>query len=166
MWYKVIIFLALILFIVIIIIIIISELLFELRRRINCNELGIPDNEEFDLQQELKSRHLIAWIGDIPVGFSRFQILNNADGQQFISIDRLGIMSGFRMKGFAKNILEQILLNIQQTLPAIKVVTIRVSTTESWMIEKLTSKGWHMANDAPLETRGNSNYALYVLQLL
>jgi len=141
-----------------------SELLFELRRIISCNELGVPENQEFDLQQEFSSRHVIAWVGDLPIGFGRFQILNNAEGQLYISIDRLGIMSAFRMKGFAKYILEQILLNIQQSIPTIKVITIRVPAG-SWIIEKITNKGWHLANDAPLETRGNLSYVLYALHL-
>jgi len=135
-----------------------------MRRIIYCHELSIPENQEFDLQQEFTSRHLIAWTGDIPVGFGRFQIQNDSDGQQFITIDRLGIMPNFRLKGFAKNILEQILLNIQQSIPTIKVVTLRVLTTESWIIEKITSKGWNVTS-APLETRGPLSYALYAIQI-
>ena len=123
----------------------------------------MPENQEFDSHQELHSRHVIAWVGDLPIGFGRFQILNNSEGQQYIIIDRLGVMPTFRMKGFANYILEQIMLNIQQSIPGIKVITIRVPTVGTWIIEKITSKGWHLANDAPLETRGNLTYALYAI---
>ena len=135
-----------------------------MRRIVNCNEWGIPENQEFDLLQEISSRHFIAWVGDIPVGFGRIQILNNSEQQQFISIDRLGVISNYRTKGFAKYMLEQILINIQQNMPTIKVITIKIPTTESWIIEKMISKGWQ-ATTAPLELRGNANYAIYAIQI-
>jgi len=131
---------------------------------VNCNELGIPENQEFDVQQEISSRHVIAWVGDLPIGFGRFQILNNAEQEHFISIDRLGVISNYRTKGFAGNMLEQIFINIRETIPTLKVITIKVPTTESWMTEKMTSKGWQLAN-APLELRGNINYAIYAIQI-
>jgi len=90
------------------------------RRHVFVTELGIPEDKEFDAH-DLTSRHLLSFVGDAPISYLRWRVVEEA-GSQFALIGRLCTLKRHRLQKCAKKLMKRAILDIgtqQRSLSAI-----------------------------------------------
>ena len=77
-----------------------------IRSKVFCKELGIPQSVEFD-EREDTCIHIIAKMGDAPVGYCRYWVFQHDEGNaNWVVLDRLCTLPTYRGRGFAKACLQ------------------------------------------------------------
>lgn len=75
----------------------------DIRIKIFHNEMGLSKSDIFDNDDEILEQFLIMNNDNVPVGTFRLREVNDS-----YKIERMGILSEYRFKGFGKLVLEEI----------------------------------------------------------
>ncbi|GLE00973.1 hypothetical protein PINS_up009770 [Pythium insidiosum] len=68
-----------------------------------------------DLPADLNARHLVAFVGDAPIGIARWRLIPMRDNHM-IEIDYVGIVDSKRQQGFGKQFLQHAFTDIDRRL--------------------------------------------------
>ncbi|CAM9265252.1 unnamed protein product [Discosporangium mesarthrocarpum] len=92
-----------------------------IRRRVYCEELQVPQPEEFD-DLEPSSRHVLIQVGDAPVGYGRWHFEGGpSGGGQFALVDRLCVLKDYRNQGYARQCVEEIVKDVSSRVSEMQV---------------------------------------------
>lgn len=116
----------------------------ELRKTIFCTEMLIPSELEFDCYDQ-SSRHTIGTLGDAFVSVSRWRYIRNGDENGVSAlIDRFGVLSSYRRRGFGKAMIDGILSDIRTNAlsrdVSLRFILFRIPD-DPQLIAKFTSHG-------------------------
>lgn len=73
----------------------------EIREKVFVNEQGIPRSREKDGRDE-EATHLIARLGEEPIGTARIRYVNNE-----AKLERISILKTYRKRGFGKKLVKK-----------------------------------------------------------
>lgn len=134
------------------------DIIQELRISIFCEDLGIPEEREFNTGEEMNSRHIIISLGDMPVGTVRYRITATPDGLPLGIIDRLGVLPQYRGRKFAKYALDQTYTDIQNVSGQSVTMIVLFVQSGGWIEQKCIIAGMEVAQGIPVDIRGDLTF--------
>mmetsp|Transcript_10889 Transcript_10889/g.13673 ORF Transcript_10889/g.13673 Transcript_10889/m.13673 type:complete len:263 (+) Transcript_10889:39-827(+) len=133
-----------------------------IRRRVFCEEGGIPEHIEFD-EYDPPSRHAIALIGDAPVGCGRWRV-EAADQGHIAFLDRLCILPSHRAQGIGRAFVQHILTDVSAVANELGVAIVALIAAvplNSSLQQKLVENSFVPAGEA-FEDRGQNFIRMFL----
>lgn len=126
-----------------------------MRERIFVADLSLVEShEEFDTNDQ-SSRHIYGLIGDAPVAYMRWRVLQQ-DGTQCVIMERVLVLKTHRQRGIGRQLvafaLQDIIQKIQQLRIAITALTVHVPEVP-YIVKLFQSFGFKAAS-AVFQARG------------